>query len=251
MATAANSIPAEEDLTIPDTKPNPTPIVFELCEATKMSDSDTLPLLASEGQENTQTRKSDHIRKSSWGNDILPPRKNGEGLGFSTTSLVDVNLNSPTKSVRKSVLPSTERNGLLDVPSPPQHPFFGVWINSMRRRSTKQHKTAPASAVGERKGHKKSDSGTSSAGIIDTKTASISQGSFSVVSNDRRKGWLRSGTRSSTRNSEDLGGIPLTPIDEGILQRGLKRQNILMELVSTEELYVEDLKVLTNVCPRN
>jgi hypothetical protein len=287
-----------------------------------------------------QTRRSSDrgsssgVHRSSWGTEIPAPlslrrssdpeteskSKNKSAGGIlQSDSLVDVSLESPVRRGKENggddirmgaqtgeAATSTITAGPTTQSTSMLKPIFGVWINSMRRRSTKSRLPVriPAAASARKAvepggavsgadifatadrsqpdlHHQTSGSFSSSAFLREVKTASISQGSFSIQSvSDRRKGWLRSGTRSS-RCSEEPGlqtGSPLQRqhsqsqnyshhhqssssgsnaiektslqarlLDERILQRGLHRWNILAELIKTEEMYVEDLKMLINV----
>ena len=97
-------------------------------------------------------------------------------------------------------------------------------------------------------GHQKRLS-TNSSGLVHTvKTASFSNGSFSVLSRSLRFG--RSSETgalfaSHSRFSTDSERPPTSSsIDEAAIKRALKRRQILDELVVTEESYIADLKAL-------
>lgn len=105
--------------------------------------------------------------------------------------------------------------------------------------------------------HKKTSSQSSSAFITAIKTASISLASVSVAPRSRHAA-RSSRFRSEHRNSEhsQTDGRPSMDnnrklsgpfMDEAAWDRALRRRKILEELVSSEESYVADLKVLTNV----
>lgn len=90
---------------------------------------------------------------------------------------------------------------------------------------------------------------TNSSGFVHTvKTASFSNGSFSVISKSLALG--RSSETpalfgSHSRFSTDSERPPTNySIDEAALRRSVKRRQILEELASTEEAYIADLKAL-------
>jgi hypothetical protein len=100
-------------------------------------------------------------------------------------------------------------------------------------------------------------SSLSSMGFVSAvKTASISLASFTgpaASRKTRQSVQQRSGTRSSrfsdneARLSIDSSGLPAAVIDEGTRDRAVKRRRVLEELLSTEESYIADLKILINV----
>ena len=105
--------------------------------------------------------------------------------------------------------------------------------------------------------HHKTSSHSSSAFITAVKTASISLASFSVAPRSRhaaRSSQFRNEHRNSEQSQTD--GRPSMDnnrklsgafMDEAAWDRAHSRRKILEELVSSEESYVADLKVLTNV----
>ena len=104
--------------------------------------------------------------------------------------------------------------------------------------------------------HKKSSSWASSGFLTAVKSASMSLATLSVAPNSRKARGstiMRSSNRSSRlshsfgRPSVDEVSISLPLIDEASRERAIKRRRTLEELVSTEESYVSDLKVLVNV----
>jgi len=149
---------------------------------------------------------------------------------------------------------------------------FRRWMSTLRHKNLSRRK--PLTARTERwslddcedsdqpKGaarsrHQKTSSHSSSAFITAVKTASISLASVSVAPRSRqaaRSSRFRSEHRSSEQsqidgrpsmdNSRKLSG-PF--MDEAAWDRALRRRKILEELVSSEESYVADLKVLRNV----
>ena len=106
-------------------------------------------------------------------------------------------------------------------------------------------------------GHRKSLSITSSLGFVNAVTsASITLASTSIAPRSRRS-TKTSNKNSDKRNSKysdqrqsldsnapSLGLI----VDEKVAARSLRRRKILEEIISSEECYVSDLKVLFNVC---
>jgi hypothetical protein len=104
--------------------------------------------------------------------------------------------------------------------------------------------------------HTKSSSLSSIGFVSAVKTASISLASFTGPATSRKtrqSAQQRSGTRSSrfsdneARLSIDSSGLPAAVIDEGTRDRAVKRRRVLEELLSTEESYIADLKILINV----
>lgn len=105
--------------------------------------------------------------------------------------------------------------------------------------------------------HQKTSSHSSSGFVTAVKSASVSLASLSVAprsrhaarssrfkSEHRNSGLSQNDCRPSIENTRKLSG-PF--MDEAAWDRALKRRKILEELVSSEESYVADLKVLTNV----
>lgn len=101
-----------------------------------------------------------------------------------------------------------------------------------------------------------SKSGTSqSSGVLSAvRTATMTVGESSVAAPkpwlEDRSGHLRgSGFRSSRGSSESNSGsiFPRTALDEAAHLRSIQRRKILEELITSEESYLGDLKVLTNV----
>jgi len=90
---------------------------------------------------------------------------------------------------------------------------------------------------------------TASSGFVHTiKTASLSNASFSLAPLSTRIGWSTDSCAafsSHHRQSAD-SDRPATnsSMDEAAFRRGLKRRQIILELVRTEESYVADLKAL-------
>jgi hypothetical protein len=96
--------------------------------------------------------------------------------------------------------------------------------------------------------HSRRKSTSSSRFVRTMKTASVSNMSFSLAPRSLRFG--RSADHSLTfssakRNSIDSERPPTSAsVDEAAFRRAIKRRQILLELVSTEESYISDLKAL-------
>ena len=152
---------------------------------------------------------------------------------------------------------------------------FRRWMSTLRYKNTSVRKTltvrterwpldecdefdnSPQARGESRSRHQKTSSQSSSGFVTAIKTASASIASLSVAPRSRhgaRSSQLRGEHRSSGHsqtdgrpsmdNSRKLSG-PF--MDEAAWDRALRRRKILEELVSSEESYVADLKVLTNV----
>lgn len=151
---------------------------------------------------------------------------------------------------------------------------FVRWMSTLRRKNLAKGKSltvrtqrwclddneessVPKQERQSRAKHQKTSSTSSSAFITAVKTASVSLASFSVAPGTRqaaRSSRLRAEYRSSGqsqnehRESTDIAGKVSEPfMDEAAWDRALRRRKVLEELVSSEESYVADLKVLTNV----
>lgn len=105
--------------------------------------------------------------------------------------------------------------------------------------------------------HKKSSSWSSSGFVTAVQSATASLVPLSIAAQSRktrRSGLLRSSHRSSrisdgvNRASMDSGQGSTQIIDEAAWDRAVQRRRTLEELVSSEESYIADLKVLINVC---
>lgn len=105
-------------------------------------------------------------------------------------------------------------------------------------------------------GRRLSDSMSSSIGCVTAVgSASITVGSASIAPRSDTGGFgdrARLGKRSShyseaRKSTESNGGALNTIVDEGAWLRSVQRRKIIEELISTEESYIADLKVLVNV----
>lgn len=143
---------------------------------------------------------------------------------------------------------------------------FQRWVSTLRRRKGQQ--TVPlATSRSERwcmddfdhaplqlrPQHTRSDSGTSSMGIIaGVKSATVTLASVSIAPLSRRASkWRRTQNRSSIMSASDPRPSVDTQrsvLDEAGKMRSRKRREKLEELIRTEESYVADLKALSNVC---
>lgn len=106
--------------------------------------------------------------------------------------------------------------------------------------------------------HRRASSSSSSGVVEAMKSAKLGLGSLTGAHSSRRKkSILRSSdvssrvTRSGNRTSMDSGHGSISHIDEAACTRGIQRRRTLEELVSSEESYISDLKVLVNVIPRH
>ena len=182
-------------------------------------------------------------------------------------------------ATKASTSPTTEH----DQPGPVQESFsptpeqrdapFRKWVNSLRRRSLTHRRaviastrrepieeddraTARSSEAGKSR-HKQSSSLSSMAFVTAIKTASISLASGTMPAKSRKPGpssFLRSGRRSIRSSNPDArysvdstGYTAFQGIDEEVRKRAVQRRRILEELVSSEESYIGDMKILVNV----
>lgn len=147
----------------------------------------------------------------------------------------------------------------------PQKPFQR-WVSTLRRR--KRQQTVPLvtsrserwclddfdpAVLPPRSPHARSDSGTSSMGVIaGVKSATVTLASVSIAPLSRRASkWRRTHNRSSILSASDPRPSVDTQrsiLDEAGKLRSRKRREKLEELIRTEESYVADLKALSNVC---
>ncbi|PVH97651.1 Rho guanyl nucleotide exchange factor [Periconia macrospinosa] len=158
------------------------------------------------------------------------------------------------------------------VPIDPQP--FRRWMSTLRRRHVQKNPEdayrMPAMKVhaGESEAYvptpcvtvdeavrRISESMTSSIGCVVTmKSASITLASASIAPRSDSvalRGMHRFGNRSThysdvRRSTDSHGGALGTVIDEGAWLRSLSRRKVVEELISSEESYISDLKVLIN-----
>jgi hypothetical protein len=158
------------------------------------------------------------------------------------------------------------------VPSPQP---FRRWMSTLRRRHIQRHRdTVPglsamapevledSSSLGplipkSNTARRMSDSMSSSMGCVTAmKSASITIASESIAPHSdagalhgklrlRNRGSYYSEARKST---ESHGGGLGSVMDEGAWLRSVSRRKVVEELISSEESYIADLKVLINVC---
>ena len=115
--------------------------------------------------------------------------------------------------------------------------------------------TSPQQRQVRPSGHKKTSSWASSGFVTAVKSATTSIGTLSAPQSQlsRRLAPLRNSKRSSklsqVTNRESVNGNNDTNpmVDEAAWDRALQRRRTLEELVSSEESYIADLKVLKNV----
>lgn len=103
----------------------------------------------------------------------------------------------------------------------------------------------------QRRWHRKRTSNASSRFVATVQTASLSNDSISVLPRSHRYSRVSDtrGNRSSDPRSSADSQRPssMSSSDEGALRRGIKRRQILQEVLSSEESYVADLKALHNL----
>ncbi|KAJ9616288.1 hypothetical protein H2200_000006 [Cladophialophora chaetospira] len=96
--------------------------------------------------------------------------------------------------------------------------------------------------------HRKRQSTASSGAVHTMKTASLSNASFSLAPRSLRFGRSTDSSGifySNPRHSVDSDRPPTSAsVDEAAFRRAIKRRQILLELVATEEGYIADLKAL-------
>ncbi len=103
--------------------------------------------------------------------------------------------------------------------------------------------------------HERSSSHSSGGVLSIIKSATSVKGSTSGVpprktGAGQRRSWARSSEVSNApaRISEDGGSAQAVPLfDEGVWKRATQRRRILEELISSEESYIADMKILINV----
>ncbi|KAH0542149.1 hypothetical protein FGG08_003449 [Glutinoglossum americanum] len=234
----------------------------------------------------TTVRKlSAHVsRKSSWGTNIPPPLKPGgpHSLEREAGELEDIDLDAGLEppqletgadsqvELEDGPAPSSaprQTNTYSEKENNSRQPFYR-WIETLKRKKIRHRTSIPglhkgkayddldSSSAYESHRHTKSSSYSSMGFVSAVKTASISLASFtgpSASRKTRQSAQQRSGTRSSrfsdneARLSIDSSGMPAAVIDEGTRERAIKRRRILEELLSTEESYIADLKILINL----
>lgn len=117
-----------------------------------------------------------------------------------------------------------------------------------QQSSSKESVTGILPTSSQRSTHQQRISDGSSGFIHSMKTASVTNASFSIVHRSSRFG--RSTDSYRLRGSQPRYSIdsdrPLSSnsFDDAALRRGFKRQQIIDELISTEEAYISDLKAL-------
>lgn len=171
----------------------------------------------------------------------------------------------PTTIVTKSAMPTA-------------HPFRR-WISTLRRKNSKNIGSLKVrqerwslddfeEAVCNRpslprpqtvSSHRKTSSWASSGLVEAVKSAKAGLGTLNVAPPGRknRKSILRGSDNSSrvsysgNRTSIESDHASTYLVDEAALARGIQRRRTLEELVSSEESYISDLKVLVNVVSRH
>ncbi|KAI9848323.1 MAG: hypothetical protein M1837_000587 [Sclerophora amabilis] len=154
----------------------------------------------------------------------------------------------------------------------PRDPFRR-WMSTLRRRRSRRRKTVyhPRAPSLNRAGddlpyrvapsihprRKKSSSVSSTGFVTAVKSASISLASFGIAPQTRRlkrASEIRSDDRNSRSSNRparlsdvESDGIAFSQVDEKTWHRAVQRRRILEELISSEESYVADLKILADV----
>lgn len=165
---------------------------------------------------------------------------------------------------------------IIITDSTPRGQPFRRWMSTIRRKSSRIKAFAPRDdrwsledydepepitpvpqyevARAERvNGHQKTSSWSSSGFVTAVKSATVSLGPLSLAHQSRRtkrSTFLRSSKRSSGRShraSVDSSQGSGQMVDEAAWARAIQRRRTLEELVSSEESYIADLKVLVNV----
>lgn len=152
---------------------------------------------------------------------------------------------------------------------------FKKWMSTLRHKKSKRGRSlkprqerwslddadqsdsaqAPSLQRKVANGHRKTSSWSSTGLVEAVKSVTISLRTLSVVPSTRKccQPFLRTSDRSSrvsqsaNRNSMDSTQGSAQLIDEAAWLRAIKRRKTLEELISSEESYIADLKVLVNV----
>ena len=172
-------------------------------------------------------------------------------------------------------IPSSKEKNTASVATDPRAHIFSKWLHTPRHKNMESTTSAstrwerwsldesdepkgvvlPISASMREK-HKKSSSTSSSGFVTAIKSATVSLAALSVAPKSRKarrstlkRSSKRSGRLSHTTNRASLesctGSVRL--LDEAAWDRAVQRRRALEELVSSEESYIADLKVLINV----
>ena len=151
------------------------------------------------------------------------------------------------------------------------HPFRR-WMSTLRRKSSRRRivlnareerwppgeTLQPMETLRSRKlgAHRKSSSWSSSDVFTAVKSAGMSLSTLSTMQqsrNARRSTLLQSSNRSSrfsqsfNRASLESPSETMQVVDQATWERAVRRRQILEELITSEESYIADLKVLVNV----
>ena len=180
--------------------------------------------------------------------------------------------NSEHRNVQQTDGPS--RESFPDLTTNAQDPHRGLrrWMSVLRRKHVKDRHTVnpdvfqemveedqePLQRILASEQSQKRSSSLSSGGLVSVvKSASAGIVNHGWGLSSRKNGVAsrrQSGARSSeasnprVRASEDSGRGQLAPVyDEAVWQRAVQRRRILEELISSEESYIADMKILVNV----
>ena len=144
---------------------------------------------------------------------------------------------------RKSLLPRHERWSLDDCDESGENTMSNTALADHADRAKKQ-------------GHRKSESWSSSGFVSAVKSVRMSLIAVNPQQpspRHRRSTFFKNNSRSNRfsqfPNGDSIDGRPSSSqvIDEASLHRAIQRRNTMEEIVSSEESYVADLKVLVNV----
>ncbi len=214
--------------------------------------------------------------------------KNDPDTGHEEVRNLSFEVNAERLSTRQfltqSILARENRNPsivITDTTARPAHPFTR-WMSTIRRKNPRIKALTPRQdrwslddfdereplrPLPQNEGfknekanrHKKTSSWSSSGFVTAVKSATVSLGPLSLAHQSRktrRSNLLRGSNRSSrlsdglNRTSMDSSQCSAQIIDEAAWERAIQRRRTLEELVSSEESYIADLKVLINVSYR-
>ncbi|KAI9806399.1 MAG: hypothetical protein M1833_003586 [Piccolia ochrophora] len=204
--------------------------------------------------------------------EIRARRTNSESMRESSLSSVSgsagkADTNTNTSSGRPELsFQGAKENGQAEDQSQ-QRPMlrpFRRWMSTLRRkgrlgsRSRTDPKYVEAQSDNEERTpgegvstarRQNSSSFSSMAFVRKSRAASMSLASLNVHQgrNEPRSGTRNSFLSNASAISQDICQENTNQLDEGVKTRHVKRRQILDELISTEEGYVADLKVLSNV----
>ncbi|KAI9822224.1 MAG: hypothetical protein M1832_003047 [Thelocarpon impressellum] len=202
-----------------------------------------------------------------------PPRRGSENVTQRVPSSADRRSRALPLPTDDSLTFDSEyvSEGIPFPQSRKQKPFKR-WVSTLRRQSLtrkisqvpsilRQHfddgDETPRPPEGDKSRRKGSSSFSSMGFVTAIKTASVSLASINAPSRSRRHGassHARSADRSNRSSNQDAatsfeatGARPAPSIDDEVRERAIQRRCILEELISSEESYIADMKILVNV----